>query len=231
VTPPPRLRVLITSGGTAEPIDGVRVLTNLSTGATGALMADHFAQAGHDVTLVRAQHAVAATAPVHEERFRSFADLGAILHRLLRESDFDAVIHAAAVSDFSPELVPDDGHAPLAARGKIDSSAPRLLRLRPNPKLLDTLRGASRNPRIQIVAFKLTDQAGTDEIALEVRQLFERAKPDLVVHNDLSRRGAAAFPATIHHPNQTATLCASRRDLAVELEWILAQRHQSFSPA
>jgi phosphopantothenoylcysteine decarboxylase/phosphopantothenate--cysteine ligase len=224
-----RLRILVTSGGTAEPIDGVRVLTNVSTGATGALIADYFAQAGHAVTLVRAQNAVAASDRVREERFRSFADLGALLQRLLGGSDFDAVIHAAAVSDFSPELVMDDGHAPLAARGKIDSSSTRLLRLRPNPKLLDSLRASSRNPSIRVVAFKLTDHAGPDEVAQEVRRLFDRAKPNLIVHNDLTQREGNEFPATIHHADQTTTLCATRHELAAELEWLLTHERPATS--
>ena len=49
--------MLVTSGGTSEPIDGVRVLTNTSTGRTGAGIASHFARCGHEVVLLRARNA------------------------------------------------------------------------------------------------------------------------------------------------------------------------------
>src|SRR5205085_1081847 len=63
------LRVLVTSGGTTEPIDGVRVLANASTGETGALIATQFARHGHAVTLLRARHARSAGALCREETF------------------------------------------------------------------------------------------------------------------------------------------------------------------
>lgn len=216
--PGPRLRVLVTSGGTAEPIDGVRVLTNLSTGRTGALLAGHFAEAGHDVTLLRGRLAATAPSGVTEQEFTTFAELDAQLGRLLGANAFDAVIHAAAVGDFAVEFAdvpPGTSHPPA----KIDSSTSRLLRLRPNPKLVDTLRSRSANPAIRIVAFKLTDHASPQEAAAEVQSLRDRARPDLIVHNDLAdQRPGADFPATIHAADGEATPCATRRDLAAALE-------------
>ncbi len=217
----PRLRVLITSGGTAEPIDGVRVLTNLSTGRTGALLAAHFAQHGHHVTLARGRLAETAPPGVAEEVFTTFSDLDALLNRLLGGTRFDAVIHAAAVGDFSVEFAdvpPGDVHPPA----KIDSSTSRLLRLRPNPKLLDTLRSRSANHGIRLVAFKLTDHASADEIATEIQILRERARPDFIVHNDLAdQRPGAEFPATIHPADGQPIACASRGELAASLERLL----------
>jgi phosphopantothenoylcysteine decarboxylase/phosphopantothenate--cysteine ligase len=220
--PERKLRVLVTSGGTAEPIDEVRVLTNVSTGRTGALIADHLARAGHEVTLLRAETAVPAQTRVREETFRSFTDLDAALHRLLAAADFDGIIHAAAVSDFSPELPDDDGVAPGWDGGKLDSSAPRLLRLRPNPKLIDSLRARSGNPAVRIVAFKLTSRSGPAEAQRRVRELFARAQPDFIVHNDLADRDHDRFPATIHHADGTVTPCPSRGELAATLGRLLA---------
>lgn len=219
--PTRRLRVLITSGATVEPIDGVRVLTNLSTGGTGALLAAYFAQTGHDVTLVRARHAIPAPPGVREETFLTFAELDAQLTRLLQDGRYDAVIHAAAVGDFAVEFadLPPGSEPP---RGKIDSSTSRLLRLRPNPKLVDTLRARSPHGPLQMVAFKLTDHATGSEATAEIRILQERAHPDFIVHNDLAdQRPGAEFPATIHSADGTATPCASRRELAVALERLL----------
>jgi phosphopantothenoylcysteine decarboxylase / phosphopantothenate---cysteine ligase len=218
-----KLKVLITSGATAEPIDGVRVLTNLSTGRTGAMIADYFAAAGHEVTLLRAETATAGASRMRQETFTRFSELDSSLSRLLADSDFDAVIHAAAVSDFSPELLEDENAEPQRDGGKIDSTKPRLLRLRPNPKLVDGLRARSRNSAIQVVAFKLTHHADPAEARLEVDQLFTRAKPDFVVHNDLADRTEGRFPATIHHADGTTTPCPTRTELASALEDVLVK--------
>ena len=112
VQPARRLRVLITSGGTVEPIDDVRVLTNTSTGRTGALLAEYFSRRGHAVTLLRARSAAPLATPVRaEETYTTFADLDAALTRRLTSEDFDVVIHAAAVSDYAVEALLVDGLA------------------------------------------------------------------------------------------------------------------------
>ena len=230
--PARRLRVLVTSGGTAEPIDGVRVLTNTSTGRTGAGLAAHLARCGHDVVLLRARTAVAAGAGCREEIFSSYAKLDAGLTRLLGGEDFDAVIHAAAVGDFGIEAVVTGGVAQPPGRAKLESGAgPVSLRLHAQPKLLDTLRARSRNPRLLVVAFKLT--AGADAAAAHaaVAALLQRGA-DLVVHNDLTRQGAGDdFPATIHQPGGAPEVrCATRSELAASLEQLLLSAHQIHQP-
>jgi phosphopantothenoylcysteine decarboxylase/phosphopantothenate--cysteine ligase len=65
-----RLKVLITSGGTSEPIDGVRVLTNTSTGRTGVGIAANLARNGHEVVLLRSRASAEAPAGCREETYR-----------------------------------------------------------------------------------------------------------------------------------------------------------------
>lgn len=218
-----RLRVLITSGGTAEPIDGVRVLTNTSTGSTGALLAGHFVRCGHDVTLLRARGAAQPGTACREETFFTFADLDAALTRLLREERFDAVIHAAAVSDYGVELIEPDGRVRAAGAGKLETASPPMLRLKPHPKLLDALRARATAP-LRVVAFKLTCGAASAEAAAAVRALFDRAGVDAVAHNDSNSRGKSAeeFPASLHLADGTVRACATRGELAGALEqWLV----------
>ncbi len=224
--PARRLRVLITSGGTVEPIDGVRVIANLSTGATGALMAEHLARCGHEVVLLRAHGARRAAGGGREETFGTFAELDAALTRLLGGSDFDAVIHAAAVSDFAVHAVEVDGVVIPPGAPKLPSGVAPVLRLRRNHKLLDTLRARSRHARIRVVAFKLTNGAAAGEVAAAVAGWFERGIADLVVHNDLTARGAGdAFPADLwRREGGRAEHCADRRALAVAIETWLGGR-------
>jgi phosphopantothenoylcysteine decarboxylase/phosphopantothenate--cysteine ligase len=215
--PARRLRMLVTSGGTAEPIDAVRMITNVSTGATGALIADHGWRAGHEVVLVRARSARRPATPCEQETFGSFTELAEVLDRRLGGADFDVVIHAAAVGDFAVE------QASRAA--KLDSEAPAALRLRPQPKLVDGLRRRSRNAALVIVAFKLTAGADAAAAGRAVAALQERAHPAFVVHNDLSRRGAGGeFPAEIYAADgSVAARCATREELAAAVVALVAQ--------
>lgn len=222
--PARRLRVLVTSGGTAEPIDGVRVLTNTSTGATGALIAGHFSAAGHAVTLLRADRSWAAGGLVREETFTRFEELDASLTRLLAAEAFDAVIHAAAVSDFAVEAIEYDGVAHPPLTGKMDSATAPTLRLRHNPKLLDALRARSRHRGIRVVAFKLTHGADAPAARAAVAGLFSRGGADFVVHNDLTARPpeGGSFPAAIWRADGSiAAQCPTRQALAENLEALL----------
>jgi phosphopantothenoylcysteine decarboxylase/phosphopantothenate--cysteine ligase len=219
-----RLRVLVTAGGTAEPVDGVRVLTNTSTGATGALIATHLSRAGHEVVLLRAQNAIAADGPCREETFVTFAQLEAALRRLLAAESFDAVVHAAAVSDYSVDLVTMAEDCVPGVAGKLPSGGAPVLKLRPNPRLVDRLRGWSRTP-FALVAFKLTHGAEPAQADEAVRKLFAHSGADLVVHNDLAaRQSDGSFPADIVRPDgSVAAHCTGRDTLAAELVRLLAK--------
>jgi len=221
--PARRLRVLVTSGGTAEPVDAVRVLTNTSTGRTGAGIADRLARSGHEVVLLRAAGSAPPGAALREETFSSFAELDAALSRILGAEPFDAVIHAAAVSDYSVDEVLVDGAA-WSPQRKLESGSAPVVRLRLNPKLVDSLRARSVNDSIQVVAFKLTRGDGRVVVRRAVSALFERSGADLVVHNDLSERSSGdAFPSEIYFPDgRTPRRCETRADLAAALELILA---------
>src|SRR5690242_2028312 len=101
-------RILLTSGATREPIDGVRFITNFSTGQTGAELADAFQAAGYPVLLLAGEGAVAPE-KAEFRRYSSFQDLDAKLREVLGAQSFDAIIHLAAVSDYSVASVEADG--------------------------------------------------------------------------------------------------------------------------
>jgi phosphopantothenoylcysteine decarboxylase/phosphopantothenate--cysteine ligase len=223
--PARRWRVLVTAGGTTEPIDGIRVLTNTSTGATGAGIAAHFRRAGHEVVFLHGRAAVRPAVPGPGEEFGSYAELDAALGRWLGGPAFDAVIHAAAVSDFGVEAIEVDGRRLGPGEAKLDSNSAPVLRLKPYPKLLDGLRSRSANPRLVVVAFKLTRGAAGEGARRAVRELFRRAQPDFVVHNDLAARAAGGpFPADIFQPDGSiAAHCADRGDLGPALATLLTR--------
>ncbi len=220
--PARRLRVLVTSGGTAEPIDGVRVLTNTSTGRTGVGLTEHFVRCGHEVVLLRARASAPCPPLAREEIFNTFADLDAALTRLLGAERFDAMIHAAAVGDFGVESVRVDEQVYPVGGTKLDSGRPPLLRLKENPKLVERVRGLSLAP-LKLAAFKLTSGATTEEARAAVQELFAAAAPDFVVHNDFAAHRDGVFPADIHLPDGSPPVpCADRAELAGTLERLLA---------
>ncbi|WP_394795830.1 phosphopantothenoylcysteine decarboxylase [Armatimonas sp.] len=178
------MRVLITSGGTREPIDGVRVIANSSTGATGAALADALYLAGFDVTLLRAESAVTPNQQVRRKTFVTVRDLDTSCYQLLCREHFDLMIHAAAVSDFVVEAVTVDGvRHPAPLLGKLSSAQKLSIELIPGKKILPELKGYSRNPALKLIGFKLTDGASESEIAKAVGKVLA-AGADLVVHND-----------------------------------------------
>ncbi len=223
--PARRLRVLVTSGGTSEPVDGVRVLSNTSTGRTGARIADHLSQAGHEVVLLRSASSIPAEGPARQETFVSFSDLDQALGRVLGAERFDAVVHGAAVSDFGIAQIEVAGGVYAPGTGKLPSTGAPALHLKLHPKLVDGLRARSANPGLAVVAFKLTRGAGSDEARAAVEDLFGHSGADLVVHNDLSERsGSEAFPSTLHFRDGRPSLaCPTRTELASELERLLVE--------
>ncbi len=214
-----RLRILVTSGGTSEPVDAVRVLSNTSTGSTGALIADRLALEGHQTVLLRAERSARPSGAVQEETFVSHGDLDRALGRLLGGSRFDAVVHCAAVSDFAVEAIEVPAGTPTPGSGKLASDCAPILRLKPLPKLIDGLRARSANPALKVVAFKLTSGGERAGGATSVRALLERSGADMVVHNDLDERaGPESFPSTLHFRDGSPAIgCATRSELAAEL--------------
>jgi phosphopantothenoylcysteine decarboxylase/phosphopantothenate--cysteine ligase len=194
------MNLLITAGATREPLDAVRFLSNVSTGRTGAALADAFAARDHRVTLLRGESAVAPRSACEVEVFTSAKDLRVRLQKRLAGGAFDAAIMCAAVADYRPDFAGD---------GKISSAAAELtLRLVRNPKILPQLKSFSPRPLV-VVGFKLTVGADTAARRAAVAAQFSAGAVDAVVHNDLDEiraspvhpfwlyRSATAAPAQI----------------------------------
>jgi 8-oxo-dGTP pyrophosphatase MutT (NUDIX family) len=203
------IRALVTAGGTAEPVDDVRVLTNRSTGRFGAAIANALAANGVEVTLLGSEGLYARQLPLHgsirQVRFESTAQLADALAAGLAEGQ-DLVFMAAAVSDYRPE----------AAEGKISSkAAERTLRLTRTPKLLDTLRSAC--PEAYLIGFKLLSGVSRDELTRVARGQIERASLDLCVANDLQELGGPTHPVLLVDAEVTLRVEGPRQRVAERL--------------
>jgi phosphopantothenoylcysteine decarboxylase/phosphopantothenate--cysteine ligase len=194
------MKILVTSGATREPIDAVRFISNVSTGATGAALADALAEAGHEVTLLHGEGAVKPRAEgVVCGGFGSTENLGERMRAVLSDGSFDVVIQAAAVSDYRPETTHD---------GKLGSDADELaLRLVPTPKLLPLIKGWSPRP-LRVMGFKLTHGADDPLRAAAVGKVLANGGVDVVVHNDLLEMSAvgAGRMFRIYRPGDSAAV-------------------------
>jgi phosphopantothenoylcysteine decarboxylase/phosphopantothenate--cysteine ligase len=213
-------RILITGGGTREPIDSVRYIGNHSTGRTAAALADRLAAAGHTVTWLGARSAIQPGPDVERVQYEQFGDLDRQLKRLLGAEAFDMVVHAAAVSDFSVASVQGAGSEPGAGR-KLASSGELELRLKPNPKLLSRIRGYSSNPDLLVVGFKLTVGADDEQAAMAIDKLFQAARADAVVHNDFEQISDHLHEFTLHRRDHEPRHFSDHGELALGLGEIL----------
>jgi len=212
-------RILITAGGTRERIDSVRYIGNMSSGRTASRLADELTSAGHEVTWLGARDAIKPERVNSMVQFYSFDDLAEQLETLLAANDYDAVIHAAAVSDFSvASVLTEDGQR---SGGKLSSKSDLLLRLKPNPKLLDMLRVWSKNPDLRVIGFKLTDTDDLQQRITAIKKQFDDSKVDAVVHNDLSDISRKAHTFCLHRPEHEAVFCEDSEALAKTLNTLL----------
>jgi phosphopantothenoylcysteine decarboxylase/phosphopantothenate--cysteine ligase len=212
------MRILVTAGGTRERIDDARVIANTSTGRLGARLADAAAQAGHEVLLLHGALAARPASPrVRCEAFDASADLARLLEQHVPAAD--AVIHAAAVSDYVPVRTP----------GKIPSDQQELvLRLRRAPKLVDRLRDLA--PGAVLVGFKLA--SGGDEPALvaAAQALRLRARLDWVVANDVGRTGEEDHEVLLIGPRGVAGRARGKADIAQAVLGLLAPATAAGAP-
>lgn len=172
----PVKKILVTAGGTREPLDDVRFLTNKSTGITGEQIARQLSELGFEVTLDLAESSTVRPVDAYSlNRFDSFGSLSSLLQKQLAQESFDLVIHSAAVSDFNVDKTV----------GKITSNDDLTLHLKRNPKIVNSLKNWSKNKSLKVVAFKLTSQASNEQVKEKIDKLFNEASADLVVQNDI----------------------------------------------
>jgi phosphopantothenoylcysteine decarboxylase/phosphopantothenate--cysteine ligase len=165
-------RVLVSAGGTREPLDAVRFVGNRSSGRMGVALAQEARRRGARVTLLSANLAVEAPHGVEVVETPTADDL---LRAALANSDADVVLMAAAVADYRP--------AETSESKRAKDAAPWTIRLEPTEDVVRKLASQRENGQV-IVAFG----AEQGEAGLErKRAMLADKNVDLVVYNDVSR--------------------------------------------
>lgn len=212
------MKVVVTSGATREPIDSVRFISNLSSGRTGAMIAEALAARGFQVTQVAGVDSAQAAGVARRETFTDHASLDTTLRRLARDSACAAIVHAAAVGDFAvADPVPD---------AKISSGEPLSVKLRPTAKIIDRIMGYAGNPNLILVGFKLTHDPDAGAQARAARELMTRSRARYVVQNDVSTLADGEEHLFFVHENGSSRVrrYVGREKLAAALALLLEEQ-------
>jgi phosphopantothenoylcysteine decarboxylase/phosphopantothenate--cysteine ligase len=216
-------RILITGGGCEEPLDGVRFLANHSTGNTAISLARAFAGAGCFVDFLAAYKVPVPDLPgLTIYRFRTYLDIEGKMKTLLSESEYHLVIQAAAVSDYSIDRIEtENGSFVPGEADKIDSNGDLRVILRRNGKIIDRIRDWSRNKKVLVVGFKLTNSDNREQGLSAVKKLFGQSGSDWIVWNDMNRITGSSHQAEIFSKSgESLGLTNTKDDLAKKLAGI-----------
>ncbi len=208
-------KILLTYGPTCVPIDRVRVISNISTGALGRALIEGLKKRRARVTVLEGPvRRPWTSASVRVKPFFYFDELARLMKAELKKK-YDVVIHAAAVSDYRVRNP--------AAR-KLSSRFSRYtLTLVPAPKLIGTIKKTA--PDVFLVGFKLEAGAGRAALTGKARDLMARHQCDLVVANILKGPGPGGYEALIIGPGKKILArTRSRSDLAGKLIELIEEK-------
>jgi phosphopantothenoylcysteine decarboxylase/phosphopantothenate--cysteine ligase len=167
-------RVLVSAGGTREPLDAVRFLGNRSSGRMGVAVAEEARRRGADVTLLAANLGVRVPNGIDVVDTPTAADMAAAAEQ---RKDFDVVVMAAAVADYRP--------AEQRADKRPKDTDDWTVRLEPTQDILRGLGEGRTNGQV-LVGFA-ADQG--DRGLERARQKLDSKRADLIVFNDVAREG------------------------------------------
>ena len=161
--------VVVIAGGTSEPIDDVRVVTNRTSGATGIELAKTAFERGGRVELWLGRHEVPPPPWIPVRPFETTAEL----LKMAADIACDYCLVPAAISDY----------APVKRKGKVSTDKGRLsLELEPTPKVIEAIRKESA---CTLVAFKAEFGVSKSERLKRAKDRMKRARADFIVANDL----------------------------------------------
>lgn len=165
------LRAVVTAGGTSEPIDPVRVISNRSSGKMGLALADELAAMGATVTLISTKPPESRTYEV--VAVKTAAEIQQALD--VRFEATDLLLMAAAISDYTPAQ-------PASQKIKREHQTHPTLDLTPNPDILAGL-GQRKRAGQWLVGFAAESQ----DLLKNATDKFHRKNLDAIAANDISR--------------------------------------------
>lgn len=170
-------KVLMTAGPTIEYIDPVRVITNLSSGKTGVLLASELISAGAKVTLIYGPGNQKAPKGAKIINVTTNKEMFDATKKELKKK-YDIVIMAAAASDYTPEK---------PSKSKIKSNKKALtIRLKKAPKIIDQVKKSQKN--VILVGFKAETNLSKSALIKSAKTKLNESNADLIIANDIGRK-------------------------------------------
>jgi len=170
-------RILMTAGPTVEYIDPVRVITNLSTGRTGMLLASELVSAGAKVTLVYGPGIAEPPKGAKVIPVKTSKEMFDAVKKEMKKK-FDVVILAAAASDYTVQN---------NSKSKIKSSKKSLVvKLKQAPKIIDHIKKWQKD--VFLVGFKAETNLSKKKLEESARKKMKEVKADLMIANDIGTR-------------------------------------------
>lgn len=187
------VRVLITAGGTQEPIDPVRYIGNRSSGKMGFALATEAAARGAEVVLVAGPVALKVDQPgISRIDVTTAAEMATVCHEHASRSQ--VIIMCAAVADFRPKTT--------AAQKIKKHAGPPSIELERTEDILDSL-GKAKKPGQTLVGFALE----TTNALTNAQEKLSRKNADLLVLNSMQDAGAG-----FGHDTNVVTILAPDKD-------------------
>lgn len=201
--------VLITAGGTVEAIDGVRGITNFSSGMLGSLIAD--ALNDSKVFLIKARKAVMPKNLANNITIIETTDTQSVqeaIESVMNNNHVDYFIHSMAISDYTVDKVVNledmidslneystyskndiiellQNPPTVQNRNKVSSAITQpLIYLKQTPKIISTIK--QKWPHVKLIGFKLLNNVSKEELINVAKASVEKNKADYIVANDLS---------------------------------------------
>ncbi|MDD5476961.1 MAG: phosphopantothenoylcysteine decarboxylase [Candidatus Omnitrophica bacterium] len=177
-------KILITAGPSWVAIDKIRVISNIASGETGFILAEKFKKLGAKVTLLLGPgYFCGSQTGIKIIRFKYFSQLARLLKNELKKGKYAAVIHAAAVADYTPKKVIRHKVSSHRANWRID--------LVPTKKLINDLKNYGKG--LFTVGFKFEPDKDDAGLIEKGKKLLKQARLDLVVANSNKNAVYRAF--------------------------------------
>lgn len=221
------LKVVVSAGGTREPIDPVRFLGNRSSGRQGHALARTAAARGAEVVLVNAVTDVAPPPGVATVQVETALQLRDAV--LAAAADADVVVMAAAVADYRAAST-------AGTKLKKDGDAGLTLQLVQNPDVLAELSGPARRPGQTVVGFAAETGDATASVLEHGRAKLARKGCDLLVVNEVGRDLAFGTPdnavVILDRSGHETPVARADKDIVADAIWDAVLTHrQGAGPA
>lgn len=236
--------VLITAGGTVEPIDGVRGITNFSGGKLGALIADTLTDC--KVFLVKARKAESPQNFAKNITVIETSDTNSVqeaIASIMKNNHVDYLIHSMAISDYTVDKVVSveelissidenktytkeeiinllQNPPAIGNRSKVSSTIKQpLLYLKQTPKIISTIK--EKWPHVKLIGFKLLNNVSKEELINVASASLVKNKAEYIVANDLSGISNTSHKAYIVNKEGIFMETETKQDLANALKAII----------